>query len=346
MPFSKCVRRATNTHLGYCSLLALLAVTPLRAQDDNKPVAPPIAWGTSDAPNALDIHTDAALGTITPSVVYTSAGYATGGVSLRNRGGGNIGISGVVTPVKAAYIYWAVITEGAATKADESIKLERLSPTTEAAVATITGKLLGTASSPCWAGNTISVFRGTAPTSVANGNGSYQVTLLPGAGGTTDGADPWLSYPLPLFEGASLVLAGKGTGTVAIYDVGLAGHTFASNPGLSYILKLPAAAPGNLAYFDNIGADGQSGSSRTAVQAVAEKTTKINGVAIAGPGSQYFSSDWSGNSASPLPQLWDDTGHTITSAVKKGTTALDLSFSTSGTYYDCLTTVANVVQVQ
>ncbi len=346
MPFSNTLRRKTRKHLGYCSILALLAVTPLLAQKENSSSAPPVAWGTSDAPNALDIRTDAALGTITPSEVYTSAGYATGGVSLRNRGGGNIGISGLVTPVKAAYIYWAVITEGAAPKADESIKVERLSPTSEAAIATIPGKLLGTAASPCWTGNTISVFRGTVPTSVANGNGSYQVTLLPGAGGTTDGADPWLSYPLPLFEGASLVLAGKGTGTVALYDQGLAGYTFASNPGLSYVLKLPVAAPGTLAYFDNIGADGQHGTSRTAIQSLAEKSTKINGVAIAGPASQYYDSDWSGSSSLPLPQLWDDTGHTITAAVKKGTTSLDLSFSTTGSPYDCLTTVANVVQVQ
>ena len=334
---------------------ACVALAPLVSQaqqpesrDDDPAVASArTAWGTSEAPNAAEVQTDAALGTIGASAVFTNAAFGTGGVSLRNRGGGNIAVSGVATPTKAAYLYWAVITEGAAPKAAESIKIQRLSPTVDSTVATVVGKSIGTGASPCWTGNTITVFKGDVPLSIANGNGSYQVTLLPGASGSTAGGDPWVGTPvLPLFEGASLAIVGKGSGTVAVYDEKLAGHTFDSNPGLSYTLTLPAAAPGKATLFDNIGADGQHGASRTAVQSVSEKYTTINSVAIAGPGSQYVDGDWNGSAGLPLPQLWDDTGHDITAAVAKGTKSLAISFSASGTKFDCLTTVANLVSTQ
>jgi hypothetical protein len=331
-------------------MLACVATTPALAQaeEDKSAIAtPPIAWGTSHAPNAAEIQTDVALGTLASSAVFTKAGYGTGGVALRNRGGGNISVSGVSTPTRAAYLYWAVITEGAAPKAAESVKIQRVSPTIDTTVATVNGTVLGTAASPCWSGNTITVFKGNVPLSIANGNGSYQISLLPGASGSTAGGDPWLTTPvLPLFEGASLALVGKGSGTVAIYDEKFGGHTFASNPGLTYTLKLPEAAPGKMALFDNIGADGQHGSSRTAVQSVSEKYTTINSVSIAGPGSQYNDGDWNGSSGLPLPELWDDTSHDITSAVAKGTKTLDVSFATTGSQYDCLTTVANLVLIE
>jgi hypothetical protein len=187
----------------------------------------------------------------------------------------------------------------------------------------------------------------SVPTSVASGNGSYQITLEPGASGTTGGADPWVSATLPLFEGASLVVVGKGSATVTLYDTNLAGHTFASNTGITYTLELPTAAPGTETLFDNIGADGQHGVSRTAASRYAEKYTHINSTLISGPYSTYEDSDWTGSAGLPIPQLWDDTGHDITAAVPKGTQTLNVDFSgPSNSEYDCLTTVANVVSVQ
>jgi len=176
---------------------------------------------------------------------------------------------------------------------------------------------------------------------VATGNGLYKVTLKPGASGTTSGADPWVAAPLPLFEGASIVLVGTGTGNVAVYDSGLSGSTF--NTSLSYSLILPTTATGSLTLWDNIGADGQQGKSRTSI--VAKETTTINGLAVAGPGSAYNDSDWNGSAGYPLPQLWDDTGHNVTAASPRGTTRLNVTFKTNSATPDCLTPVANVVEV-
>lgn len=328
-------------------ILSATALTQDSATDQRNP-----ALGTTAAPAAGDIEFQTALAPVDGRIVYQSAQYGTGGVGLRNRGTGAIGVSGVVTPVKAAYIYWAVITNGAVKAADKTIKLQRLSPTPASAVISVAGTLIGSGATPCWTPGTttISVYRGAVPLTVANGNGLYQVTLLPGAGGTTAGADPWLSYTPPLFEGASLVIVGTGPAgqRVAIYDTGFAGSTFQGNNGLSYTLTLPGTATGKLTLLDNIGADGQEGNSRKAVAGNGDEQTTINGVHIAGPGSNAVDSDWNGSSGKPLPQLWDDTGHDIMAATPKGTTALNVDIYITGSpaYVDCMTTVANIVAVQ
>jgi hypothetical protein len=288
------------------------------------------------------------LGAVTSAITPSGgAQFASGGVGLRNRGTGAIGISGVLTPVKAAFIYWALITSGPAPIADQSIMVQRLSPGPASAVIIVAGTNVGTGRQPCWAGDTITVFRGSVPTSVATGNGLYKVTLLSGASGSTSGGDPWVGTPaLPLVDGASIVIVGTSpsTQTVVIYDVGLAGVTFQGNPGISYSLILPTAASGALTLFDNIGADGQQGTSRKALSGYGDEITKINGKLVAGPGSLYNDSDWNGSSARPLPQLWDDTGHDITVATPSGTNRLNVTIANKGEAgSDCLTPVANIV---
>ena len=334
--------------LAHSVLFTVLLTAPLMAQENNTtPRINQSGLGSQTSATPDIIESDTSLGSINPTEKYTEAAYSTGGVGLRNRGAGNIAISGVTTPVKAAYVYWAVITSGAAPTADTSIKIQRLAPTPISAVTTVKGTSMGVGSTPCWGGDRITIFRGSVPMSVANGNGSYQIELEPGASGTTGGADPSLSAILPLFEGASLVVVGKGSATVTLYDTNLAGHTFASTTGISYTLELPTAAPGTLALFDDIGADGQHGVGRKAEVNYAEKYTRINSKLIAGPGSPYVDTDWNGSAGLPLTQLWDDTGHDITETAPKGTKTLDVDFSgASGSQYDCLTTVANVVSVQ
>ncbi|PYX58277.1 MAG: hypothetical protein DMG73_10915, partial [Acidobacteria bacterium] len=233
------------------------------------------------------------------------------------------------------------ITQGPPTAADQSVIVQRLFPTPASVAVNVVGTAVGSGAQPCWTGTTITVFRGTIPLTVATGNGLYKVTLKPGASGTTGGADPWVAAPLPLFEGASIVLVGTGTGNVAVYDSGLSGATF--NTSLSYSLILPTTATGSLTLWDNIGADGQQGKSRTSI--VAKETTTINGLAVAGPGSAYNDSDWNGSAGYPLPQLWDDTGHNVTAASPRGTTRLNVTFKTNSATPDCLTPVANVVEV-
>ena len=349
-------RRVRANHKLLFPIAVLILSVMAIGQDDSvsgqsgEPARQP-AWGTTDSPTAASVQFQTALDPVDARITYQTAQFGSGGVGLRNRGTGAIGVSGVVTPVKAAYVYWAVITTGAALAPDKSIKLQRLSPTPASAVVSVTGTLIGTGASPCWPGNTISVFRGAVPVTVATGNGLYQITLLARAGGLTNGADPWVgAQTLPLMEGASLVIVGTGVAgqRVVIYDAGLAGNTFRGDTGLSYSLTLPVATTGKLTLLDNIGADGQEGASRLAKAGNANERTTINGVNVAGPGSVANDSDWNGSSAKPLPQLWDDTGHDITSATPKGTTVLNFEIQRLGSSstIDCMTTVANIIQEQ
>jgi len=302
-------------------------------------------WGTSACSAAAHVQPPPALPNVPPFAVFPASGYGTGGVALRNQGQGGIGISGVVAPVKAAFVYWAVISMGPPPAAAASIGLQRLFPNPPSAVVVLPGVVVGAGPPPCWPGNTITVYRAPIPLAVATGNGFYRVGLLSGAAGTTDGSDPFLVVKLPLWGAASIVIVGAGAGTVSIYDMGLAGNTFFSNVPFNYTLVLPVPAPGVRTLIDNIGADGQHGGSRTALPGFATEMTTINAFPVAGPGSLYNDSDWNGSSGFPLPELWDDTGHDITPAAPLGTPALNVGiFGGAVPTFDCLTAVANVVE--
>ena len=314
------------------------------------------AYGTTAYREAPDLSAtdDVVLGPLHPIVTLKDASYSTGGVALRNRGAGNIGISGLVGTPRLTFLYWAVITKGAPAAADRTIQIQRLDPVPASALENVNGVVVGVGPAPCWGpqGSIITVFRAVVPPAVATGNGSYQLTMLPGAGGKVNGSDPWIGAPvLPLLEGASLVMIGKGVGTVSVFDDGLAGKTFRPNPAaFNYVLALPVAAtPGKRMLLDNIGADGQhvDGASRDAVTSFSDETTTINGFPIAGPGSDYVDSDWNGSSGLPVPELWDDTGHNIT-IVSQDTSGplVDLNIKVHSALgpADCLTPVANIVE--
>jgi hypothetical protein len=304
----------------------------------------PRSLGTTDAGFPIR-HAPANIGPVNPFLVVSKAQYSSGGVALRNRGTGAIHVSGVIAPVKVAYIYWSVLVNAAGViPAETSVTLQRLFPPPVAGPVVLPGVLLKVGADPCWGSAGAAVFRAPVPIAVANGNGLYQITLNAGASGLTNGADPWVGAPVfPLFEGASLVIVGTGTGNVAIYDVPLAGTEFDLANPLNYALTLPAAATGTLTLWDNIGDDGQIGTSRTAVPGVSLETTTINAVAISGgAGALDNDSDWNGSSGFPLPQLWDDTGHDITKATPAGTAVLNVAFAANG---DCLNAIANVVEV-
>ena len=137
-------------------------------------------------------------------------------------------------------------------------------------------------------------------------------------------------------EGAALVVIKQGTHIVSVFD-NIAGMTFSGT--LTYILKFLTPTSG-LVLWDNIGADGQSGDSLAPNPQVAGEKTFINGVQIAGPGAPNGDSDWNGSAALPLPQLFDVTGHNLTSVAPPGTTALGVRIVAQG---DCITTIANIV---
>jgi hypothetical protein len=300
--------------------------------------------GTTDAGFPIRKATTS-IGTVSPFLTMSSAQYSTGGVALRNRGTGVIHVSGVIAPAKVAYIYWSVLVNAAGViPAETSVTIQRLFPLPAPAAMVLNGVLLNVGADPCWGSNGAAVFRAPVPIAVANGNGLYQITLNAGASGVTNGADPWAAAPVfPLFEGASLVIVGTGTGNVAIYDAPMAGTQWDMANPLNYVLTLPVAATGALTLWDNIADDGQIGTSRTATPGTSLETTTINAVAIAGgAGALDNDSDGNGSSGYPLPQLWDDTGHDITKATPAGTAALNVSFAANG---DCLNAIANVVEV-
>ncbi len=314
--------------------LLLAAAPPASAQEQAAPNG-----GAAGPPGVAPATTIS--GSIVASYVYTKASVGTGGAGLRNRSGSSLSVSDVTMPTKAAYAYWAVISNGTPPSSTATITVTRRVPLPEAS-ALVTGTVVGTGASPCWGGTRTTVYRGVVPIAVATRNGTYEVRLGSGASGLTTGEDPWNGHTVfPLFEGVSLVIVGSGTRTVGLFDRGLSGKTFGTvaGDGLTYSLRLPVAATSAGVDWYNIGADGQSGLSLSDTQAFTNEVTKINGVTIAGTGGLNLDSDWNGGAARPLPQLWDNTAHNITKAAKTGTTSLSISFTTKT---DCLVPVANV----
>jgi hypothetical protein len=329
-----------SPHWGVFAALAALSLLVVGAGAAGR--AAPHALGTAagiSGPSPTFHNTD--LGRLQPRARYTSADYQTGGVGLRNQRRGVITINGVTAAPIASFVYWAVIFPGAA-PASYTATLTRLWPLGSGATTTLFGALQGTDDSPCWGGGAIGVYRaGVSSPSVVPGNGVYMMELDSSA--PSGGQDPWVSSPLPMAEGASLVVIYPGTGTTMLYDAGLSGNSFFASTGLTYGLAT-ISYPGTHAHWDEIGADGQKGFSRTATADVADETTTINGTTFAGPGSLAIDSDWNGNDSTPLPSLWDTRGHNISSAVTAGSTTVNVvtGLSASGGP-DCLTSVANVL---
>jgi hypothetical protein len=332
-----------SPHWGVFAALAALALLVVGAGAAGR--AAPHALGTAaglsgPAPNFHNPN----LGRIQPRARYTNADYQTGGVGLRNQRRGVITINGVTATPIQRFVYWAIIFPGAA-PATYTATLTRLWPPGSGSSTTLSGALQGTDDSPCWGGGFIGVYRaGVASPSVVPGNGVYMIDLGPDAAPSSSGDDPWVNAGAdPEAEGATLVVIYQSTGTTALYD-GFAGITL---PGGSFTYDLATVAyPGTHAHWDEIGVDGQKGTSRTATAAGTETTT-VDGrpgaagpVTVAGPGSAANDSDWNGNDSTPLPSLWDTRGHEITDAMSTGDTTLRVTTSAPG---DCITFAANLL---
>ena len=286
---------------------------------------------------------------VSASETYNNAHAVANGIALRNRGGGAFIMTGVTGPVKAAWIYWAVITQGAPKTKNKSVTLARFFPSPSSPVK-ITGTAIGTGPSPCWSGDTTTVFRGSVPTdlfSSGGGNGLFALILPAGASGLTDNSDPFVNSPLPEMEGATLVVVGAGSGKVALYDQNLAGHEFESASGFSYGLNLTTnSSSSSQVLFTEIGADGQVFADDTFDPGMATKTTSINGHPVAGFNAPDLIPDWDGVAGVPIPQLWDTSTHDITSVASGTSLGVDIEGATTENGgSDCLVTVANIVEI-
>jgi hypothetical protein len=356
------------------TLTFLALVSVVFAQERNE------AWGTGRAPCMAGKTVKAApayLGKIEPAkavipgggpsspqaLVFPNSVVAGGGAGLRLKTRAHISISGLQGfSAFAAVMYWSIITEGPAPAKFYTVKLKNEQTNK---IVSLTGTVVGTGPSPCWNGDTITVFRVLVPTGASGplGDltaGNYEVDVPPGDEIAQPlNGDPWIgTQSPPSWEGVSLFLVGGPTtgllsGTTAFYDTGIAGTTFGGPFGdtTSSTLVLPSGSQtiGPTAFY-NVGADGQVGTSIDAVfPGVVTEQTFIDVTQVAGftrtpgtaPSTLDTDSDWNGTVAGPLPMLWDTTAHSISPGV---TTTLDVTFTNAKE--DCLTQVANVVFIQ
>jgi hypothetical protein len=357
------MKRAVLIILACTTVLAAAVLGSLGSAGSGKTAlrtVKPAALGAGNGTSGVALP-PVALGGIPPFMVFPNADYQTGGTGWRNQRKGGITLNGIPAGavILKAYLYWAVITTGAPgakQAALTAVKRSWPNPPNVVFGPPVPGVLVASSPAggqPCWggAGDVISVYRSDMTASgVVNGNGFYQVAmqLNPGTSSSQAGEDPWaVALGTPLWEGASIVAIYQApTGTVSLYDAPLAATTWGGAGGLGYVLPLPAPTPPGvtLTKWDSIAADGQHGTSRTAMGPVSDETTVINGIPVAGPGSPYNDSDFNGGDSTPLPSLWDTTGHAINFA--PGTPALMVAnaSASAGLPTDCITGVANVVR--
>jgi hypothetical protein len=285
--------------------------------------------------------------------VITNAQYAAAGTGLRNRNTGTINISGFVPPLQKAILYWGVLCP-TSSACGSSISLRRVAPALNRSQ-TFTGSLIGTGPDTCWGSNHADYYKAELTASFAppsGDGGKYQVAIPHSEQGITDFSDPWVSAKasLPQWQGASLVLIGSGTSTVNIMDVGLAGTPFVSPPvaPFAYKVTLFGTPSGGPVIWSSINADGQVGFSTLAQANLFDEQITINGTQVSGPGTGPTTwdtdSDFNGNDASPLPQLWDTRTHEISSVPLGSPPALRVSVTSlsGGPDLDCIESVANI----
>jgi hypothetical protein len=310
--------------------------------------------GTSNDPSAKTAaQSNAAPVPQIPFEVITDAQYAAAGTGLRNRNTGTINISGFIPPLQKAILYWGVLCP-TSSACGSSISLQRVAPSLNR-LRNFTGILIGTGPDTCWGSNHAEYYKAELPASFAppsGDGGKYQVVIPRGEQGITDFSDPWVSAnaSLPQWEGASLVLVGTGTSTVNIMDSGLAGTPFVFPPiaPFSYSVTLFGTPSGGPVIWSSINADGQVGSSTTAIPNEFDEQVTINGTQVSGPSTGPATwdtdSDFNGNDASPLPQLWDTRTHNISSVSLGSPPALNVSVTSlsGGPALDCIEPIANI----
>jgi hypothetical protein len=166
MPVNRIARRAFSLVLGtavigrLCLGMLAIATSLIFAQSsfaqEQEAEGSNEHYGTTAYALAPDLSVrPETIATFKPSVIVSKASYATGGTSLRNRGAGNINISGLVGAPTQAYIYWGVITAGAAPTAVKGIKVQRLFAT-ESTEVSLTGEAIGNGVSP-WTQSSLSI---------------------------------------------------------------------------------------------------------------------------------------------------------------------------------------------
>lgn len=249
-------------------------------------------------------------------------GYVTAGTGMRNRGYGDITISGIPagSTIENAYLYWDILDD------TESPSFAQGNFNGNP----ITGTKIGEGADPCWAPTMNFAYRADV-TSYVTGNGIFSLTDF--ASGRRDGYDPWLNQlPTPQIEGASLVVVYRNPTlpmqNIIIYDgaQSLIGTEYSHT-----ITGFTASSPVTSASITYIGADGQTNGA---------ERTYFNGVLVG-------DNDWDGSdpqAGAPyrFGNLWDTNTYDVTTLVNAGATSATARTSSIN---DCLVWVSTVFSV-
>lgn len=247
------------------------------------------------------------VGNVSTHGVFSGAQFGSGELDCGTGAPGGISISGVITPVRAACIYWAMITEGAAPAADKKIMVQGLSPTPASAIVPVAGTPAGD-----WWHSVLGRqhdFSFSWGRAEHGGDRKWDLSSYAVCGRRSQhrwrrsvgraSASPYggrvhcdCGYRNVVAEGRHL--------TTGDWQARLS----MAIPGISYSLTLPAATTGTLTLFESIGADGQHGVSRTADAGLGDESTVSNSVYLAGP----LSANNDSCNSDPSPQSWDDVG--------------------------------------
>ena len=248
-------------------------------------------------------------------------GYVAAGIGMRNRGYGDITISGIPpgSTIEAAYLYWDILDDVESSQFKNG-KFNGIP---------ITGTKIGEGPDPCWQPSKHFAYRADV-TGLVTGDAVY--SLADFASGRRDGCDPWSDpYPFPQMEGASLVVIYRNPAlslqTIVIYDGAETLISTEYTHTISGFLVPSSLISASITY---IGADGQN----------APEATYFNGVRIG-------DSDWDGSDPQAGPSysngnLWDTNTYDVTSLLSPGDSSATANVRSYG---DCLVWIATVFSI-
>lgn len=258
-------------------------------------------------------------------------GFVARGVGMRNRGFGNIDLTGEIptgSTIEKAFLYWAVMFSPEAP----------VNPTGQINGNSITGTLIATPAGPCWDPPEINVYRADVTPFVNNGVNS--LTNFPS--GVTNSTPPQDNQTPPLLDGASLIVVFRNPAlqfrTIIIND---GGETLIDPTTITTTFNniQPIASPVE-AETVYVVADGQL--------RFPNDMALFNGQPVAGPGTPIKTIDaFDGADGRSIPGynldgLWDTLTIDVSSRINVSDTTATASISNDT---DCLTYVAQVLSI-
>ncbi len=262
------------------------------------------------------------------------------GVGTRNTGFGAINLQGTPvgsTPVSAFLFVGVIMANPPATL------------TVNFQGTPVTAFQTGTTAQPCWnPAGTFAAYRANVlPQLNAGINGVYLVSGMPS--NLTDGRDPANppNNTLPLSEGASLVVlySHRSVPAGSFVQIDNVVQMTSANLVVQHFLNQPVTN-GSALKHTRLGADGQPGIGNSHFAFATNESTFLGPIGgassqIRGIGSPLDTdSDWNGNDAHPLNQLWDTNTLLVPGAIPTGTANYQVTYSLQG---DCVVPVAHVL---